>query len=346
MNPLNPIPFPQPRLLTGDRPTGRLHLGHYFGSLQSRVHLQDSHHSFILIADVQALTDNFDHPEKVSQHVLEVLKDNLAVGLSAEKCTFVLQSLIPEIAELTVFFSNLVTVSRLQQNPTVRHEIRQKQALFGESVTYGFLGYPISQAADITVFQAEVVPVGEDQLPIIEQTRELVRTFNRHYGEVLREPRAILSSHSRIKGLDGQQKMGKSLGNAIHLADTAAVTEQKVMQAVTDPQKLRKNDPGRPDLCTVYTYHALFQPDRLQTVHQECTSGARGCVMCKRELASSVNHTLQPIREKRRHLDGQEEMLTTLLLDQTESARKTSKATLQEVRKGMRLLLPGTASPI
>ncbi|GEM44866.1 tryptophan--tRNA ligase [Deinococcus cellulosilyticus] len=330
----------QPKLLTGDRPTGRLHLGHFFGSLQSRVHLQDQHHSFILIADVQALTDNFHHPEKVSQNVLEVLKDNLAVGLSPEKCTFVLQSQVPEIAELTVFFSNLVTVSRLQQNPTVRHEIRQKQALFGESVTYGFLGYPISQAADITVFQAEVVPVGEDQLPIIEQTRELVRTFNRHYGEVLKEPRALLSSHSRIKGLDGQQKMGKSLGNAIFLADSSADTEKKVMQAVTDPHKIRKNDPGRPDICTVYTYHALFQPDHLQTVYQECNSGTRGCVMCKRELAACINAALQPIREHRSQLDEQESTLIEMLLDHTEVARSTSRETLKATRKGMHLLLP------
>ncbi|GGJ18278.1 tryptophan--tRNA ligase [Deinococcus roseus] len=327
-----------PHLLTGDRPTGRLHLGHYFGSLQSRVTLQNTHHSFILIADVQALTDHFHHPEKVSENVLEVLKDNLAVGLSPEKCTFVLQSQVPEIAELTVFFSNLVTLGRLQQNPTVRHEIRQKQALFGESVTYGFLGYPISQAADITAFQAEVVPVGEDQLPIIEQTRELVRSFNRYYGEVLREPRALLAEHPRIRGLDGQQKMGKSLGNAIHLADPEADTRQKIMQAITDPQKARKNDPGRPEVCTVYTYHRLFQPEHLGTVYQECSTGSRGCVQCKQELAFCVNQHLAPIREVRQELQHQDAQLSEMLLDHTEQARVTSKATLQAVRKGMRLL--------
>lgn len=214
-------------LLTGDRPTGPLHLGHYFGSLLNRVQLQHTHHSFILIADVQALTDHFERPERVQASVLEVLRDNLAVGLDPEKCTFVLQSLVPEIAELTVFFSNLVTLSRLQQNPTVRHEVQQKQQLFGSSVTYGFLGYPISQAADITVFQADVVPVGEDQLPMIEQTRELVRKFNRHYGEVLKEPSALLSPHSRIKGLDGNQKMGKSLGNALYLSILQPASSKK-----------------------------------------------------------------------------------------------------------------------
>lgn len=329
----------KPRLLTGDRPTGKLHLGHCFGSLQSRVALQEQHQNFILIADVQALTDHFHRPEQVSENVLEVLKDNLAVGLKEEHCTFVLQSQVPEIAELTVFFSNLVTLSRLQQNPTVRHEIRQKQALFGESVTYGFLGYPISQAADLAAFQAEVVPVGEDQLPILEQTRELIRTFHRYYGEVFPEPQALLGQHRRIKGLDGQQKMGKSLGNAIHLADSAEVTQQKVMGAVTDPQKIRKNDPGHPEVCTVYTYHALFQPENLGQVHQECTQGQRGCVSCKKELSEKINVHLQPLREKRSALNEKHPELTAMLLDHTETARVTSRATLQKVRQGMRLMV-------
>ena len=203
------------RILTGDRPTGKLHIGHYFGSLQNRVKMQDEYDTFVLVADVQALTDNFNNPEKVEKNVKEIVMDNLAVGIDPNKTTIVLQSMIPEIAELTVFYSNLVTVSRLQRNPTVKTEIAQKKELFGESVTYGFLGYPVSQAADITAFEGKVVPVGEDQLPLIEQTREIVRKFNSIYGETLVEPKAALSEHKRIKGLDGNEKMGKSLGNAI-----------------------------------------------------------------------------------------------------------------------------------
>ena len=202
------------RILTGDRPTGKLHIGHYFGSLQNRVKLQDEYDTYILVADVQALTDNFNNPAKVRENILETTIDNLSAGLDPNKVTFVVQSMIPEIAELTVFYSNLVTVSRLQRNPTIKTEIAQKKELFGnsgESVTYGFLGYPVSQAADITAFNADVIPVGEDQLPLIEQTREIVRKFNSLYGEgkdVLTEPEAILSKNNRIKGLDGGVKMG------------------------------------------------------------------------------------------------------------------------------------------
>ena len=203
------------RIVTGDRPTGKLHIGHYFGSLQNRVKMQEEYETYILVADVQALTDNFNNPEKVKQNVKEIVMDNLAVGVDPEKATIYLQSMIPEIPELTLYYSNLVNVSRLQRNPTVKTEIAQKRELFGESVTYGFLGYPVNQAADITAFEATTVPVGEDQLPLIEQTREIVRKFNSIYGETLVEPQAVLSQNKRIKGLDGNEKMGKSLGNAI-----------------------------------------------------------------------------------------------------------------------------------
>ena len=210
------------RIVTGDRPTGRLHIGHYFGSLKNRVKLQESgeYDQYILIADVQALTDNFNNPEKVRKNVREVLMDYLSVGIDPEKTTIYIQSMIPETAELTVFYSNLVTIARLERNPTVKTEIAQKRDVFGESVTYGFLGYPVSQAADITCFEGELVPVGEDQLPLIEQCREIVRKFNSIYGDVLIEPEAVLSSAKRIKGLDGNEKMGKSLGNAIYLSDS------------------------------------------------------------------------------------------------------------------------------
>ena len=201
------------RILTGDRPTGRLHIGHYFGSLKTRLEMQENseYEPFILIADVQALTDNFNNPEKVRKNVREVAIDYLSVGIDPNKTTIYIQSMIPEAAELTVFYSNLVTIARLQRNPTVKTEIAQKKELFGESVTYGFLGYPVSQAADITTFEGELVPVGEDQEPLIEQCREIVRKFNSIYGDVLKEPKAVLSNSKRIKGLDGNEKMGKSL---------------------------------------------------------------------------------------------------------------------------------------
>lgn len=232
------------RILTGDRPTGRLHIGHYFGSLKTRVEMQNSgeYDQYILIADVQALTDNFNNPDKVRKHVREVMIDYLSVGIDPEKTTIYIQSMIPETAELTVFYSNLVTIARLQRNPTVKTEIAQKKDLFGESVTYGFLGYPVSQAADITTFEGELIPVGEDQEPLIEQCREIVRKFNSIYGEVLIEPKSVLSKAARIKGLDGNDKMGKSLGNAIYLSDTPEEITRKVMGAVTDPNRIKKDD--------------------------------------------------------------------------------------------------------
>ena len=202
-----------------------------------------------MIADVQALTDNFNNPEKVQRNVKEIVMDNLAVGVDPNKATIYLQSMIPEVAELTVFYSNLVTVSRLQRNPTVKTEIAQKRDLFGESVTYGFLGYPVSQAADITVMDGTIIPVGEDQLPLIEQCREIVRKFNSIYGETLLEPKAVLSNAKRIKGLDGNEKMGKSLWNAIYLSDSDEEITRKVMSAVTDPARIKKDDPGNPDIC-------------------------------------------------------------------------------------------------
>ena len=286
------------RILTGDRPTGRLHIGHYFGSLKKRVEMQNSglYDPYILIADVQALTDNFNNPDKVRKNVREVAMDYLACGIDPEKTTIYIQSMIPEVAELTVFYSNLVTIARLQRNPTVKTEIAQKKDLFGESVTYGFLGYPVSQAADITCFEGELVPVGEDQLPLIEQCREIVRKFNSIYGETLVEPEPVLSSAGRIKGLDGNEKMGKSLGNAIYLSDSEEEITKKVMSAVTDPGRIRKDDKGNPDVCMVYYYHKLFSSEEeVNTVCSECKAGARGCVACKRQLAKNISDTLKPI---------------------------------------------------
>ena len=328
------------RIVTGDRPTGRLHIGHYFGSLKNRVKMQNSgeYDPYILVADVQALTDNFNNPEKVRKNVREVVMDYLSVGIDPEKTTIYIQSMIPEVAELTVFYSNLVTIARLERNPTVKTEIAQKRDLFGESVTYGFLGYPVSQAADITALEGAVVPVGEDQLPLIEQCREIVRKFNSIYGEVLVEPEAVLSKEKRIKGLDGNEKMGKSLGNAIYLSDSEEEVNRKVMSAVTDPNRIKKDDLGNPDVCMVSYYHKLFSTEEeVKTVCEECRAGTRGCVACKKQLAKNINSTLEPIREKRKYYEERPELVDEILIKGTEKARATAKETMKKVKKAMRL---------
>ena len=328
------------KILTGDRPTGKLHIGHYFGSLVNRIEMQNSgeYDPHILIADVQALTDNFNNPEKVRKNVREVMLDYLSVGIDPEKTTIVIQSMVPEIAELTVFYSNLVTIARLERNPTVKTEIAQKKELFGESVTYGFLGYPVSQAADITAFQGKYVPVGEDQLPLIEQCREIVRKFNSIYGEVLVEPEAVLSKAKRIKGLDGNDKMGKSLGNAIYLSDTPEEITKKVMSAVTDPNRIRKDDKGNPDVCMVSYYHNLFSSkEECKAVCEECKAGKRGCVACKKQLAQNIIDYLAPMREKRKYYEERPELVDKLLIEGTEKGRKDAKETMKKVKKAMRL---------
>ncbi len=329
------------RILTGDRPTGKLHIGHYFGSLKTRVELQNNpdYEQFILIADTQALTDNFNNPEKVRKNVRELLKDYLAVGIDPEKTTIFIQSMIPEMPELTLYYSNLVTIARLQRNPTVKTEIAQKRDIFGESVTYGFLGYPVSQAADITAFEGELVPVGEDQLPLIEQCREIVRKFNSIYGEgVLKEPEAVLSKQKRIKGLDGNEKMGKSLGNAIYLSDPEDEISKKVMSAVTDSNRIKKDDPGNPDICMVAYYHNLFtNAEDCKKVCEECKAGKRGCVSCKKELIKNITETLKPIQEKRAYYEAHPEEVDRILKEGTEKAQKVASETLRKVKKAMML---------
>lgn len=328
------------RILTGDRPTGKLHIGHYFGSIQKRVELQNNpeYDQYILIADVQALTDNFNNPEKVRKNVRELAIDYLSCGIDPEKTTIYIQSMIPETAELTVYYSNLVTIARLQRNPTVKTEIAQKKELFGESVTYGFLGYPVSQAADITAFEGELVPAGEDQEPLIEQCREIVRKFNSIYGDVLVEPKIVLSSGKRVKGLDGNEKMGKSLGNAIYLSDTPEEITRKVMGAVTDPNRIKKDDLGNPDVCMVAYYHNLFtSKEESKTVCEECKAGKRGCVACKKQLAANISETLKPIREKRKYYEEHPEIVDKILQEGTEKARKTAKQTMKKVKQAMML---------
>ena len=328
-------------ILTGLRPTGNLHLGHYFGAGKTWRDIQDDYDFYLEIADVQALTDNFNNPEKVRINVYEITKDLLAIGLDPEKVHFFIQSKIPEIAELTVFYSNLVTVSRLQRNPTVKTEIAQKKELFGndgESITYGFLGYPVSQAADITAFQGEVVPVGEDQLPLLEQCREIVRKFNNIYGETLIEPEPLLSTTPRIKGLDGNDKMGKSLGNAIFLVDDEDTINKKIMQAVTDPEKIKKDDPANPDICMVYYYHKLVNnEENINKICSECKNGSRGCVACKKELIEAMNKFLQPIREKRKYYEDNPKVVEEILEKGTNNAKAKAEETIKKVKEAMKI---------
>ena len=327
-------------ILTGLRPTGNLHLGHYFGACKNYLKLQDEYDFYLEIADVQALTDNFNNPEKVRTNVKEITIDLLSIGLNKEKVNFFIQSQIKEIAELTIYYSNLVTVSRLERNPTVKTEISQKKELFGkngESITYGFLGYPVSQAADITIFDGELIPVGEDQLPLIEQCREIVRKFNSIYGETLKEPTHILSNVKRLKGLDGNEKMGKSLGNAIFLNDDDETLKKKVMNALTDPNKIRKDDKANPDVCMVYYYQKLINQENIEKVCTECKNGERGCVACKKELLEKMIEFLTPIREKRKYYENHEEEVNKILIEGTKKAQEKAQETMKKIKKSMKI---------
>lgn len=326
-------------ILTGDRPTGCLHLGHYFGSLINRVKLQKEYDQYIMIADVQALTDNFDNPKKVRENVKELVYDYLSVGIDPNQTTIFIQSLIPEIAELTIFYSNLVTIARLERNPTIKTEMLSKKKLFGENgegITYGFLGYPVSQAADITIFNADLVPVGEDQLPLIEQTREIVRKFNSIYKTDIKEPNHLISKYSRVKGLDGNDKMGKSLGNAIFLSDDEETITKKIKSAVTDKNKIQKDDPANPDVCMVYYYHNLVNSD-VNTISNECKKGSRGCVDCKKELIKNMNYFLKPIREKRNYYEKNDYLVDEIIKTGVIKARKKAQTQMNIIKKKMEL---------
>lgn len=327
-------------ILTGDRPTGKLHLGHYFGSIENRVKMQYDYDTYILIADVQALTDNFSNPEKVRENVYELAKDYLSAGIDPKQSHIYIQSMIPQVAELTVYFSNLVSVPRLYRNPTTKHEVEQKKEVFGqngESITYGFLGYPVSQAADIACVNGDLVPVGEDQLPHIEQAREICRKFNNIYGETFNIPEPILSSNPRIKGLDGNEKMSKSLNNCIYLSDDEETIEKKVRSAVTDPQKIRKDDKADPNKCMVYYYHKLIKNPDISTICTECQNGERGCVYCKKELCRALNEFLKPIRERRAYYDEHPEEVEKILKEGTLATRRKVEEIMKTVRKNMKL---------
>ena len=324
-------------VLTGDRPTGHLHLGHYVGSLKNRVALQDEYNCFIMIADVQALSDNFDNPEKVRANVVEVCKDYLAVGINPEKCTIFIQSLIPELFELTVYYLNLVSVSRLERNPTVKAELQQKS--FSESVTAGFLTYPVSQAADITAFKAQLVPVGEDQLPVIEVSNEIVRRFNRVYKtDILLEAEAMLGNVGRLVGIDGKAKASKSLNNAIFMSDPSDVLKQKVYSMYTDPNHVKMSDPGMVEGNVVFAYLDAFYEDKeeLASLKAQYRKGGLGDTTLKSLLNGTLQNLLDPIREKRESISGA--TVLDILADGSKKARKIAQQTLLEVREAIGLI--------
>lgn len=339
-------------ILTGDRPTGRLHLGHYVGSLRRRVELQnegDYDKMYVFVADVQALTDNADNPEKVRQNIIEVALDYLSVGLDPEKVILFIQSMIPELAELTVYYMNLVSVARLQRNPTVKTEMAMRN--FGQGVPVGFFTYPISQAADITFCKATTVPVGEDQEPMLEQCREIVRRFNQIYGEVLVEPQIMLPSNKacmRLPGIDGNAKMSKSLGNCIYLSDTAKEVEAKVKMAYTDPQHLRVEDPGHVEGNCVFTYLDAFCSDEdfaefwpeykcLDELKEHYRNGGLGDMKCKKFLTKVLNKQLEPIRQRRHEFEQDIPEVYNILKRGSEKAREAAAQTLHEVREAMRI---------
>lgn len=324
-------------ILTGDRPTGKLHIGHYVGSLKNRVQLQNTgdYETFIMIADMQALTDNARDPEKIRNSLIQVALDYLAVGIDPAKSTIFVQSQIPALSELTQHYMNLVSVARLERNPTVKTEIKQKA--FGQSIPAGFFTYPVSQAADITAFKADTVPVGDDQEPMLEQTREIVRSFNNIYQkEVLVEPEGYFPAKGmgRIPGLDGNAKMSKSLGNAIYLADDEETIQKKVMSMYTDPQHIRVEDPGHIEGNTVFTYLDIFDPDKqkVQELKDQYQAGGLGDVKIKRYLNEVLQNELRPIRERREKYETDIDAVYQILKDGSDKANAVAEQTLKEVR--------------
>ncbi len=325
------------RILTGDRPSGRLHLGHFVGSLQNRVKLQDEYEQFVLIADVQALTDNYDNPEKVRNSVKELVLDYLSVGIDPQKTTIVVQSMVPAIAELTVYYLNLVSLSRVLRNPTVKSEIEQKG--FGESIPAGFAIYPVSQAADITAFGADLVPVGEDQIPMIEQTREIVRKFNSLYGEVLKEPEVLVGNFPRLVGTDGKAKMSKSLGNCIYLSDDSETVKKKVMSMFTDPNRLKPTDKGTVEGNPVFIYHDAFNENlgEIEDLKNRYREGQVGDVEVKQKLFVAIEKILTPIRERRKRYESDEEEVNRILSKGVMRGNEVASETLRKVKQAMKI---------
>lgn len=321
------------RILSGMRPTGKLHIGHYVGALENWIKLQDEYDNFHLIADYHVLTTGLDTND-IYNNSIEMVIDWLSCGLDAEKSPFFRQSQIKEHTELFLIFTMLITKARLERNPTLKDQVRDLNI---ENVIYGHLGYPVLQAADILLYKGELVPVGEDQVPHVEISREIARKFNNHYGDVFPECEPKLTQFARLPGLDGVAKMSKSLNNTILLSDQPDEVKAKLRKAVTDPQKLRKNDPGHPEVCVVFSYHKKFNPDGIPEIEENCKSGALGCVDCKMKCSEKISEFLAPVLEKRNYYENNIEIVKSVLLDGEKRAREIAVSTMQEVREKMKL---------
>ncbi|WP_312147865.1 tryptophan--tRNA ligase [Paenibacillus odorifer] len=322
------------RVLTGDRVTGKLHLGHYAGSLQTRVALQEQYETFVFLADIQALTSHFDRPQLLGQHLHEITLDYLSAGINPEKTTIFIQSMIPEIAELTLLFSMFVTVNSLRHNPTIKAESKNSSL---DELYYGFLGYPVSQTADITFCKATIIPVGEDQLPHLELTRKIVRRFNELYSPILVEPKALISETPRLVGTDGNAKMSKSLGNAIELDSTKEEIIFKIRKATTDPARVHKNDPGHPDICPIFAYHGAFRSAGVTEIREGCERGTMGCSACKQLISTVLDQLIEPMRERRSYYATKPKLVQEILISGTQHARSIAQETMAEVREAMSL---------
>ncbi|MBI5809464.1 MAG: tryptophan--tRNA ligase [Ignavibacteriales bacterium] len=321
------------RILSGMRPTGKLHIGHYVGALENWIKLQDQYESYHLIADYHVLTTNLS-TDDIYQNSIDMVIDWLAAGLDPNKSPMFRQSKIKEHAELFLIFSMLITTARLERNPTLKEQVRDLNI---ENVVYGHLGYPVLQSADILLYKGEAVPVGEDQVPHVEITREIARKFNNQYGNVFPEPEALLTSFARLPGLDGDAKMSKSLNNTILLSDDSDTVKQKLRKAVTDPLKVRKNDPGRPEVCLIFTYHKKFNPEEVAEIEVNCKNGSLGCVDCKMKCATKINNWLSPIIEKRKYYENNIHLVKEILNDGENKGRMVAQQTMEEVREKMKL---------
>ena len=326
------------RILTGDRPTGPLHLGHYAGSLKNRVRLQAQYETFILIADIQALTTNFEHPEKLRENIFLVALDYLSAGIDPKISTIAIQSMIPEIAELTTFFSMLISINPLKHNPTIKTEAKERGY---KELTYGFLGYPVSQTADIAIFKADLVPVGIDQLPHIELARKIIRKFNELYCGKLIEPYALIDKFPKLVGLDGNLKMSKSYGNAINLSDDFDLIKTKIKSALTDKNRIHPTDKGNPEICTIYSYHKAFSNDTLiNETEYNCKNGKIGCVKCKENLFEVIKALLEPMNERRAYYLKNKDEIWDILFAGTKKAEIAASETIKEVKESMKILYP------
>jgi len=321
-------------ILSGNRPTGRLHLGNYTGALENWVSLQESYRCYFMVADWHVLTTDSTHTAEIPGNTREMISDWISAGIDPERSTVFIQSQVKEHAELYLLLAMMITTARLERNPTLKEQVRDLE--MEEGVSYGHLGYPVLQAADILIYRAHAVPVGEDQLPHIEITRELARKFNRLYAEVFPVPEGLLTKFARFPGVDGR-RMSKSLGNTIELADRPEEIERKVMTAITDPQRKRRSDPGRPEVCLIYTYWQKFKPESAPEIYEGCTSAALGCVDCKRRVAGAIAEHLAPLREKRRALEADPERIDAIVETGNARARERAQETMAMVRKAVHI---------